>query len=238
MIKQEALTAYTFKVTRTGGLWPSRICASLADAAGLMLVCSGLTECSVAFAASVHLAAAWGIVHPCALNGHSFSPTTWQPRPSPVRRRGARHDDPGLGIEVDEDKVGILPRRRGLTDMTGQDPIRTIHVGVGRRGRWPLEVLTADPRFMPAALVDVSPELLAEAVALTGLDESVSFANLERALATVQADAVIILHTHCFPCPFARLAFDAGKHVLVEKGMTTNWQDGNWSRSRGRIARA
>ena len=46
--------------------------------------------------------------------------------------------------------------------MTGQDPIRTIHVGVGRRGRWPLEVLTADPRFMPSALVDVSPELLAE----------------------------------------------------------------------------
>ena len=109
--------------------------------------------------------------------------------------------------------------------MTGQDPIRTIHVGVGRRGRWPLEVLTADPRFMPTALVDVSPDLLAEARALTGLDESVSFSHLEIALATVQADAVIICTPTAFHAPLARLAFDAGKHVLVEKGMTTNWQD-------------
>ena len=109
--------------------------------------------------------------------------------------------------------------------MNGQDFIRTIHVGVGRRGRWPLEVLTADPRFRPAALVDVSPELLAEARALTGLDESVSFSQLEKALATVQADAVIICTPTAFHAPLARLAFDAGKHVLVEKGMATNWQD-------------
>ena len=86
--------------------------------------------------------------------------------------------------------------------MTGQDPIRTIHVGVGRRGRWPLEVLTADPRFIPSALVDVSPELLADAQALTGLDESVSFSHLEIALATVQTDAVIICTPTAFPRPF------------------------------------
>ena len=109
--------------------------------------------------------------------------------------------------------------------MTGQDPIRTIHVGVGRRGRWPLEVLTADPRFMPSALVDVSPKLLAEAQALTGLGASDSFPQLAEALATVQADAVIICTPTAFHAPLARLAFDAGKHVLVEKGMTTNWQD-------------
>ena len=109
--------------------------------------------------------------------------------------------------------------------MTGQDPIRTIHVGVGRRGRWPLEVLTADPRFRPAALVDVSPELLAEARALTGLGASDSFPQLAEALAAVEADAVIICTPTAFHAPLARLAFDAGKHVLVEKGMTTNWQD-------------
>lgn len=96
-------------------------------------------------------------------------------------------------------------------------PIRTIHVGVGRRGRWPLEVLTADSRFQPAALVDVSPELLAEAQALTGLDETVSFSQLEEALATVPADAVIICTPTKFHAPLARQAFQAGKHVLVEK---------------------
>ena len=109
--------------------------------------------------------------------------------------------------------------------MVEHATIRTIHVGVGRRGSWPLEVLTADPRFQPAALVDVSPELLAEARARTGLDESVSFTDFEEALAAVEADAVIICTPTAFHAPLARQAFQAGKHVLVEKGMTTNWQD-------------
>ena len=109
MIKQNALTAYTFKVTRTGGLWPNRICASMADAAGFMLVCSGLTECSVAFAASVHLAAAWNVEHPCALNGPQF--LTDDIAATALPREGDAvllTGDPGLGIEVDEDKVRHL----------------------------------------------------------------------------------------------------------------------------------
>ena len=109
MIKQNALTAYTFKVTRTGGLWPNRICASMADAAGFMLVCSGLTECSVAFAASVHLAAAWGVAHPCALNGPQFLTDDIAAKALPRDGDAALlTDDPGLGIEVDEDKVRNL----------------------------------------------------------------------------------------------------------------------------------
>ena len=109
--------------------------------------------------------------------------------------------------------------------MAENAPIRTIHAGVGRRGRWPLEVLTADPRFASAALVDVSPDLLSEAQALTGLTDSTSFTQLEQALAAVAAEAVIICTPTEFHGPLARLAFQAGKHVLVEKGMTTNWQD-------------
>lgn len=109
--------------------------------------------------------------------------------------------------------------------MPELDPIRTIHVGVGRRGRWPLEVLTADSRFAPAALVDVSPKLLAEARAITGLAASRSFSRLEEALAAVDADAVVICTPTMFHAPQARQAIEAGKHVLVEKGMTTNWQD-------------
>ncbi len=109
--------------------------------------------------------------------------------------------------------------------MANAAPLRTIHVGVGRRGRWPLEVLTADPRFQPAALVDVAPDLLAEARAVTGLPESASFGQLDEALATAAADAVIICTPTMYHAPLARLAIQAGAHVLVEKGMTTNWQD-------------
>ncbi|MDE2929357.1 MAG: Gfo/Idh/MocA family oxidoreductase [Chloroflexota bacterium] len=57
------------------------------------------------------------------------------------------------------------------------------------------------------------------------MDESVSFTQLEKALATVPADAVVICTPTAFHAPLARQAFQAGKHVLVEKGMTTNWQD-------------
>ena len=109
MIKQNALTAYTFKVTRTGGLWPAHLCAALADTAGLMLICSGLTECSVAFAASIQLAAAWGIEHPCALNGPQFLTDDITAKALP--REGDAvllTNEPGLGIEVDEDKVRHL----------------------------------------------------------------------------------------------------------------------------------
>ena len=88
-----------------------------------MLVCSGLTECSVAFAASVHLAAAWGIVHPCALNGPQFLTDDVAAKTLP--REGDAvlvTDDPGLGIEVDEDKVRHFAAQGGLTDYDWARP--------------------------------------------------------------------------------------------------------------------
>ncbi|MDE2839927.1 MAG: Gfo/Idh/MocA family oxidoreductase, partial [Chloroflexota bacterium] len=45
------------------------------------------------------------------------------------------------------------------------------------------------------------------------MDESVSFTQLEKALATVPADAVVICTPTAFHAPLARQAFQAGKHV-------------------------
>jgi predicted dehydrogenase len=106
-------------------------------------------------------------------------------------------------------------------------PIRVTHAGVGGRGRWPLEVLGADPHFQSAALVDLSPASLDAARAITGLPESACFSSLEDALASIEADAVVICtptKTHATLC---RLGFAAGKHVLVEKGMTLDWAEAN-----------
>jgi predicted dehydrogenase len=105
--------------------------------------------------------------------------------------------------------------------------LRVIHVGVGGRGRWPLEVLGADPRFRSVALVDVVPEHLQRARAATGLPEAVCFSTLEAALAAVEADAVVICTPTRTHAHFCRLAFSAGKHVLVEKGMTLDWTEAN-----------
>lgn len=103
--------------------------------------------------------------------------------------------------------------------------IRTIHVGVGGRGRWPIEVLGRDARYETVALVDFNPEFLAAAQVRTGLPDSALFSSLRDALAAVEADAVVICtptRTHAALC---REGFAAGKHVLVEKGMTMDWEE-------------
>lgn len=103
--------------------------------------------------------------------------------------------------------------------------LRTIHVGVANRGNWPLEVMGADPRFAPVALVDIQADALIAARQKIGRADVKTFDDLSSAIESVDADAVVICsptQTHTELC---RLAFDAGKHVLVEKGMASDWND-------------
>jgi len=53
LLSGRCLSALALKVTRTGGLLPSRRCADMAEAAGLLLVSSGLTDAGIGFAANV-----------------------------------------------------------------------------------------------------------------------------------------------------------------------------------------
>jgi predicted dehydrogenase len=103
--------------------------------------------------------------------------------------------------------------------------LRTIHAGVGGRGRWPVELLTDDPRFTPVALVDVVPENLAWARQRTGLEESACFDDLQVALRNVESDALVICTPTQFHAAMCRAGFAAEKHVLVEKGMTPDFTD-------------
>jgi hypothetical protein len=41
--------------------------------------------------------------------------------------------------------------------------LRTIHVGVGNRGQWPLRLAVPAAGFLPVALVDTNSTILAEA---------------------------------------------------------------------------
>src|SRR4028119_34609 len=103
--------------------------------------------------------------------------------------------------------------------------VKTILVGVGGRGWWPVEVLAADSRFQPVALVDFNEEFLRRAQKQLGLPDEVLFNDLSAALSVVEADAVIICTPTRTHAPLSRLAFAAGKHVLVEKGMTLDWEE-------------
>lgn len=101
--------------------------------------------------------------------------------------------------------------------------IKTILVGVGGRGRWPVEVLGADARFEPVALVDPNEEFRRAAQASLGLPDAALFDDLGHALGGVDADAVVLCTPTRTHAPLSRQAFGAGKHVLVEKGMTLDW---------------
>lgn len=103
--------------------------------------------------------------------------------------------------------------------------LRTIHVGVGARGTWPIEVMGADPKFQPVALVDINRDFLAAAQARLQLPDAALFGELGAALAAVEADAVVICTPTLTHAPLSRLAFASGKHVLVEKGMTMDWEE-------------
>lgn len=103
--------------------------------------------------------------------------------------------------------------------------LRTIHVGVGGRGVWPVHILGSDAKFEPVALVDVNPDYLAQAQSTLKLPQTALFSDLQTALDRVDADAVVICTPTVTHAPLARLAFAHGKHVLVEKGMTMDWAD-------------
>lgn len=103
--------------------------------------------------------------------------------------------------------------------------LRTIHVGVGGRGIWPINVLGADPKYQPVALVDINRDVLRQAQEQLRLPDTALFGDLEAALRAVEADAVVICTPTITHAHYARLGFAHGKHVLVEKGMTMHWDE-------------
>ena len=104
-VRADAIGVAVAKVQRNAGLYRSRQLCEAAQAAGLELSLSGLTETDLGLAAGLHLAAAFGI-NPLQLNGPQYIETTF------LRERvwtgGGQvrlPSGPGLGIEVDEAHV-------------------------------------------------------------------------------------------------------------------------------------
>src|SRR5688572_6915363 len=72
------------------------------------------------------------------------------------------------------------------------EPLRSIHVGVGTRGKSHVRAALESGYWRPVALVDVVPDYLAAAREMTGLPESACFTRVEDALAQVESDAVAV----------------------------------------------
>ena len=98
--------------------------------------------------------------------------------------------------------------------------LRTIHVGVGGRGAWPVRLFRAEAeRWESVALVDVDPAALAAAREASGLPADACYGSLEAALAGHGRDAagVVVITPSALHGRFIRQALEAGRHVLVEK---------------------
>ena len=112
-IKLGMLDGVAMKPARCGGLTSNKQQIELVEKHGLMWLGSGLTDPDISLAAALVLYGAFGLRRPAALNGPQF--LTADVLKTPLHIKDGFVDvpsGPGLGIEVDEDKVRELAGRR------------------------------------------------------------------------------------------------------------------------------
>jgi predicted dehydrogenase len=99
--------------------------------------------------------------------------------------------------------------------------MRVIQVGLGGFGQSWAEIARAADEVEIVSAVDPSSAARARAVATLHLNEAAVFADLERALAAVAADGVLVITPPDTHHAVATAALRAGKHVLLEKPLAT-----------------
>ncbi len=106
MIRRETVEGLVIKVNKMGGIHYGRQLCDMALNGGFRLIGSGLMDAPIGFAASVHLFAAYGIDFPVDLNGPQHIAEDYTKTPLPREGQHALVPTaPGLGVDVDEDKV-------------------------------------------------------------------------------------------------------------------------------------
>ena len=101
----EGLVDYlVVKITRSAGIWPSVQQIGVAEAAGLPLLVSGLTDSLLTKAAVCQLALVYGFEGPAALNGTQFiDESALYPEKACIEFDGTVHlgSQPGIGVAPD-----------------------------------------------------------------------------------------------------------------------------------------
>lgn len=106
LIRMDAIDVVIGKITRSGGLLPSRQIFELAQAAGLSMLISGLTDGTCTLVCACQLAVAFNITRPCALNGPQFVDDWTVAGPSPVQGdQVTLGDRPGHGLSLKADEI-------------------------------------------------------------------------------------------------------------------------------------
>ncbi len=113
-IKLGMLDGVAMKPARCGGLVSNKRQIELCEENGLMWLGSGLTDPDISMAATLGLYGAFKLKRPAALNGPQFLTAHVLKKPLRIENDVAHMPDgPGLGIQVDEEKVVKLMERSG-----------------------------------------------------------------------------------------------------------------------------
>ena len=106
------LDGVAMKPARCGGLISNRRQIEICNERGLIWLGSGLTDPDISLAATLALYAAYGLAKPAALNGPQFLTADVLSKPLRIEKDQAYvPEGPGLGVEVDEQKVIELMQR-------------------------------------------------------------------------------------------------------------------------------
>jgi L-alanine-DL-glutamate epimerase-like enolase superfamily enzyme len=107
------LDGMAMKPARCGGLMSNKRQIELVQQANLMWLGSGLADPDISLAATLGLYGAFGLTKPAALNGPQFLTADVLAKPLQIGDGKAQvPTGPGLGIEVDEQKVIELTKRK------------------------------------------------------------------------------------------------------------------------------
>jgi len=110
------LDGVAMKPSRCGGLESAREQIDLLERNGLMWLGSGLTDPDLSLAASLILYGAYGLKKPAALNGPQFLTADLLKQPLSIAQGIAQvPTGPGLGVEIDEEKLRVLVARTRKT---------------------------------------------------------------------------------------------------------------------------
>ena len=95
--------------------------------------------------------------------------------------------------------------------------VRIVHIGVGIRGRHWVEFVNNHPDTVSAACVDPQQAALDEIKSRFGEDHCQFSTDLDKALKTTEADAVLITSPSVHHAENALMALDKGLAVMTEK---------------------
>ena len=118
-IALEMLDGMACKPSRCGGLTSNKRQIELIQENKLMWLGSGLTDPDLSLAATLHLYCAFGLKKPAALNGPQFLTASVLKKPlEVVKGTMACPTGPGLGVEVDEEKLTEMVKESGFEVLT------------------------------------------------------------------------------------------------------------------------